>query len=185
MVAVIRAGQKACPQFFCRCGSTDVAKPIVRVTIGHPDKPGAKIPPCVIPIQLGGGQGMKAQPLIAVRDVERSSRWYQQLLGCQSGHGGNEYEQIVKDGEIILQLHAWDVHGHPNLCNISAAPHGFGVLLWFQLSAFDAAVEQARALGAAILEGPYVNTRANHRECWIRDPDDYVVVLAGDVGDVG
>jgi hypothetical protein len=40
---------------------------------------------------------MKAQPLIAVSDVERSSRWYQQLLGCQSGHGGNEYEQIVKD----------------------------------------------------------------------------------------
>jgi hypothetical protein len=128
---------------------------------------------------------MKAQPLIAVHDVERSSRWYRQLLGCQSGHGGNEYEQIVKDGEIVLQLHAWDVHGHPNLCNTSAAPHGFGVLLWFQLSAFDAAVAQARALGAAIIEGPYVNARANHRECWIKDPDDYVVVLAGNVGDVG
>ena len=32
---------------------------------------------------------MKAQPLIAVRNVERSSRWYQQLLDCQSGHGGH------------------------------------------------------------------------------------------------
>jgi catechol 2,3-dioxygenase-like lactoylglutathione lyase family enzyme len=128
---------------------------------------------------------MKAQPLIAVRDVERSSHWYRQLLGCQSGHGGNEYEQIVKDGEMILQLHAWDVHGHPSLCNPGAARHGFGVLLWFQLSAFDAAVEQARALGATILEEPHVNARANHRECWIKDPDDYVVVLAGNVGDVG
>lgn len=128
---------------------------------------------------------MKAQPLIAVRDVERSSRWYQQLLGCQSGHGGNEYEQIVSDGEIILQLHAWDVHGHANLCNADAAAHGFGVLLWFQLSAFDAAVEQARALGAAIIEEPYINSRANHRECWVKDPDGYVIVLAGDTGDVG
>jgi len=127
---------------------------------------------------------MKAQPLIAVGDVERSSRWYQQLLGCQSGHGGNEYEQIVKDGEVVLQLHAWDVHGHANLCNANAAPHGFGVLLWFQLSAFDAAVEQARALGAAIIEEPHVNFLANHRECLISDPDGYVVVLAGDVGDV-
>jgi hypothetical protein len=72
-----------------------------------------------------------------------------------------------------------------NLCNAGAAPHGFGVLLWFQLSAFDAAVTQARALGAEIIEGPFVNSRANHRECWITDPDDYVVVLAGDVGDVG
>jgi catechol 2,3-dioxygenase-like lactoylglutathione lyase family enzyme len=128
---------------------------------------------------------MKAQPLIAVRDVERSSRWYQQLLGCESGHGGNEYEQIVRDGEIILQLHAWDVHDHPNLRDAGAARHGFGVLLWFQLSAFDTSVEQARALGAAIIEQPFVNSRANHRECWITDPDGYVVVLAGDVGDVG
>jgi len=128
---------------------------------------------------------MRAQPLIAVRDVERSSRWYQQLLNCQSGHGGAEYEQILSNGEIVLQLHAWDAHGHPNLCNADAAPHGFGVLLWFQLSAFDAAVVQARALNATILEEPHVNPRANHRECWIRDLDEYVVVLVSEVGDLG
>jgi hypothetical protein len=31
---------------------------------------------------------MRPQPLICVRDVEASSRWYQQLLGCRSDHGG-------------------------------------------------------------------------------------------------
>src|ERR671929_15267 len=31
---------------------------------------------------------MRPQPLIAVTDVERSSGWYQSLLGCQSAHGG-------------------------------------------------------------------------------------------------
>lgn len=91
---------------------------------------------------------MKAQPLIAVRDVERSSRWYQRLLDCQSGHGGSEYEQIVRDGEIVPQLHAWDAHEHPNLCNADAAPHGFGVLLRFQMTGFDKAVTQARAHSA-------------------------------------
>jgi HK97 family phage major capsid protein len=30
---------------------------------------------------------VKPQPLIAVRDVEETSRWYQRLLGCTSGHG--------------------------------------------------------------------------------------------------
>ena len=35
---------------------------------------------------------MRPQPLIAVSDVENSSRWYQCLLGCASGHGGKEYE---------------------------------------------------------------------------------------------
>jgi len=35
---------------------------------------------------------MKLAPLICVHDVEASSRWYQRLLGCESGHGGVEYE---------------------------------------------------------------------------------------------
>lgn len=38
---------------------------------------------------------MRPQPLICVRDVESSSRWYQRLLDCQSGHGGTQYEQLV------------------------------------------------------------------------------------------
>jgi hypothetical protein len=49
---------------------------------------------------------MRVQPLIAVRDAAATSRWYQTLLRCESGHGGSEYEWLVKDGELILQLHA-------------------------------------------------------------------------------
>jgi hypothetical protein len=30
---------------------------------------------------------MRPQPLICVRDVQLSSRWYQRLLGCESAHG--------------------------------------------------------------------------------------------------
>ena len=41
-----------------------------------------------------------------------------------------------------------------------------------------------RALGADILEEPHVNPNARHRECWLRDPDGYVVVLAGAEGDI-
>ncbi len=47
---------------------------------------------------------MRPQPLIAVTDVEASSRWYQWLLGCQSAHGGAEYERLVAKGELVLQL---------------------------------------------------------------------------------
>lgn len=49
----------------------------------------------------------------------------------------------------------------------------------------DAPVGQARALDAGIVEELHVNPRANHRECWIRDPDGYVVVVVGDVGNAG
>jgi hypothetical protein len=49
---------------------------------------------------------------------------------------------------------------------------------------FDPAVGRARALGAEILEEPHGNPNARHRECWIRDPDGYVVVLASRHGDL-
>lgn len=128
---------------------------------------------------------MNPQPLIAVQDVESSSRWYQQLLGCQSGHGGKDYEQLTSDGRMILQLHRWDAHDHPYMGNPESKPYGNGVVLWFQTDMFDAAMERARALSAKILEEPHINTNANHRECWLRDPDGYIVVLAGAYGDLG
>ena len=43
---------------------------------------------------------MRPKPLIAVTDVEASSRWYQRLLGCQSAHGGTEYERLVLKGRL-------------------------------------------------------------------------------------
>ena len=43
----------------------------------------------------------RSQPLIVVSDVEASSRWYQTLLGCQSAHGGAEYERLVSNGTLI------------------------------------------------------------------------------------
>src|SRR5262249_15471194 len=87
---------------------------------------------------------MRSQPLIAVQDVEASSRWYQRLLGCRSGHGGPEYEQLVdQDGTMILQLHAWDAHEHPHLGDPRARPLGNGVLLWFQIGDFSATLARA------------------------------------------
>lgn len=128
---------------------------------------------------------MKPQPLIAVQDVEATSRWYQRLLGCTSGHGGAEYDQLVdRAGQLILQLHAWEAHEHPHMGDPAIRPYGNGVLLWFQIDDFDPAVERCREMRVDILEGPRVNPNANHREIWLRDPEGYVVVLAGAYGDV-
>ena len=127
---------------------------------------------------------MRPQPLIAVRDVQASSRWYQRLLGCQSGHGGTEYERLLAKGELVLQLHAWHVphDEHPHMGRADLKPYGNGVLLWFQIESFDEAVKRARGLGAEILEEPHPNPNAGHRETWLRDPDGYVVVLASEPG---
>ena len=52
------------------------------------------------------------QPLIVVRDVPASSRFYAQILDAESAHGGEEYDQLVSNGELILQLHHIDVEDH-------------------------------------------------------------------------
>ncbi len=127
---------------------------------------------------------MEPQPLIAVADVEASSLWYRELLGCESGHGGPDYERLLCDGRLVLQLHRWEAHDHPHMGDPESRPYGNGVLLWFRTDAFDAAVGRARALGAEILEEPHANPNARHRECWLRDRDGYVVVLAGAEGDI-
>jgi extradiol dioxygenase family protein len=128
---------------------------------------------------------MNPQPLIAVRDVKVSSLWYQAVIGCQSGHGGSEYEQLMFDGQMIMQLHHWDAHEHPHLGNSEYQPYGNGVVLWFQTNSFDEAILRIQSYGAKVLEASQVNFNANHREVWLRDPDSYVVVIASAHGDLG
>jgi catechol 2,3-dioxygenase-like lactoylglutathione lyase family enzyme len=117
--------------------------------------------------------------MVVVRDVPASSRFYQQVLGAESGHGGNEYEQIVRDGEILLQLHDIDVEEHHGPLADPEQPLGNGVLLWFEVADFEAAVERIRATGAPVVTDVHTNPNARQQEIWVRDPDDYLVVLAG------
>jgi catechol 2,3-dioxygenase-like lactoylglutathione lyase family enzyme len=129
---------------------------------------------------------VEAQPLIAVRDVRASSRWYAALLGAASlpEHAHRDvYDRVYSSDRLILQLHAWDEEDHPNLVDRTAAPPGHGVLLWFQLGDFDAAVKRARAMQAEIIEEPHVNPAPQNREMWLRDPDGYVVVIASPDGE--
>lgn len=131
---------------------------------------------------------VEAQPLIAVRNVRASSRWYAELLGADAlpDHSHRDlYERILCSGRLLLQLHAWDAEDHPNLVNADAAPPGHGVLLWFQVDDFDLVVERARGLGAEIIEEPHINPAPRHREIWLRDPDGYVVVVASPDGECG
>lgn len=133
---------------------------------------------------------MRPQPLVAVADVEASSRWYQRLLGCQSAHGGAEYERLTAGGELVLQLHHWDVeHHHGAMGDPDLRPYGNGVLLWFEVDDFDDAVRRAGELGAEVVLAPHRNPPEGqtggpaHRELWVRDPDGYTVVVASPDGE--
>jgi catechol 2,3-dioxygenase-like lactoylglutathione lyase family enzyme len=131
---------------------------------------------------------MRPQPLIAVTDVEASSRWYQRLLGCESAHGGPEYERLVWNGELIMQLHRFEVdHHHGPIGDAANKPYGNGVLLWFEADDFDAVVARAAEMGAEVVLSRHRNPPEgdggpNHWEIWLRDPDGYSVVVASPDG---
>ena len=132
---------------------------------------------------------MRPQPLIAVTDVEASSRWYQRLLGCRSAHGGTAYEQLVSNGELVLQLHSFAVeHHHGPIGDRNSKPYGNGVLLWFEVEDFDAMMHRVAEMGVDVVLPKHRNPPngesggPNHWECWMHDPDGYTVVVASPYG---
>lgn len=121
---------------------------------------------------------IRPQPLIRVTDVAAASRWYQQILGASSGHGGSEYERLLVDGALILQLHRADVEHHHGALVDLQHPSGNGVALWFEVDDFAALVARSRQADAQIEVDVHVNPNSEHREIWLRDLDGYLVVFA-------
>lgn len=91
----------------------------------------------------------QSQPLIAVNSIKESSIFYQKILGCKSGHGGDEYERLVIKDQIILQLHAWEVEHHHEdfIGKKSIKSRGNGIVLWFMADDFDASVKAIKKIG--------------------------------------
>ena len=131
---------------------------------------------------------MRPQPLIAVTDVEKSSQWYQRLLGCRGAHGGTAYEQLVSNGQLVMQLHSFDAeHHHGPIADRQDRPYGNGVLLWFEVDDFESVVQRAAEMEVEIVLPRHRNPRdgdggPNHWECWMRDPDGYLLVVASPYG---
>ncbi len=59
-----------------------------------------------------GRQNMKSQPLIVSKNVPKTAEWYCNLLGAKRGHGGKNYEQILWNNELILQIHDENSDNH-------------------------------------------------------------------------
>jgi catechol 2,3-dioxygenase-like lactoylglutathione lyase family enzyme len=116
--------------------------------------------------------------MISVTDVEASSPWYQRVLAATSGHGGREYEQLLVDGVMVMQLYLVAEAHHHGTIGDPSAPFGNGVALWFETDNFDAAVGRIYVAGARVETDVHFNPNAGHREIWLRDPDGYLVVLA-------
>ncbi|MEM9133486.1 MAG: VOC family protein [Actinomycetota bacterium] len=120
------------------------------------------------------------QPMFVVDDVEASSAFYCEVFGFLSGHGGDAYEQLLHDGELVMQLHDDDPDDHHGPLVDRARPTGNGVLIWIEVADFDGVVARARARDVDVVSDVHTNTSARQQEFWFRDLDGYLVVVAGE-----
>ena len=118
--------------------------------------------------------------IIAVKDVQKSFRWYQLLFGqTETAPAHDDFGQIVDtDGTVLLCLHEWGAHDHPSLTSPDAATPGNGLLLFFRVDNFEVALKRARTLAARFEEEPNMNPNTQTREFSLRDPDGYYVTIS-------
>lgn len=117
------------------------------------------------------------EPMLFVKDVEASSRWYQTVLGLRSSHGGPYYEMLTDaGGQLVLQLHRIDAdeHGHRDPAGGVA---GAGVLLYFRTPGVRALYTHALGQGATVESEPAFAPQARHTEFVLRDPDGYALAI--------
>lgn len=119
----------------------------------------------------------KIDPIIAVKDVESSSKWYQSVFDCRSMHGGKEFDILVSENdEILICLHKWGEHGHPTMTNPNITP-GNGLILYFRTENLNGVRENAEKTGCSIEEEIHLNPNSRKKEFSLRDPDGYYLTI--------
>ena len=118
--------------------------------------------------------------IIGVGDVPGSFTWYQSLFGQpQTAPAHADFGQILdSDGTVLLCLHEWGAHEHPTLKSPERATPGNGLLLFFRVDDFEAALQRARALVTRLEEEPHMNPSTGTNEFSIRDLDGYYVSIS-------
>ncbi len=120
--------------------------------------------------------------MIVLADVEGGSRWFQDVLGLRSGHGGPDYEMLMDGETLVAQLHRWEAHEHPFLGDPALVSRGNGSVLWFATDEFEATLHRVTSHCAVVLDGPLDNPSSGLSEVWLSGPEGYVVVIAGPPG---
>lgn len=118
-------------------------------------------------------------PIIGVRDVARSFKWYQSLLCLPETAPAHSYwgQILDSDGTVLLCLHEWGAHDHPTLTSPDKAEPGNGFLVFFRVDNFDKALASARTLVTQLAEEPPINPAPGTMEFALRDPDGYYVMV--------
>ncbi len=120
---------------------------------------------------------VKTEPIIAVKDVRKSSFFYQQLLACKSEHGGDTFEILTSNGTVVLCLHQWGEHEHPTMLS-ATENNGNGLILFFRVDELQTIFEKAQALNANIEREIHYNPNSLKNQFTLRDLDGYYLIIS-------
>jgi predicted enzyme related to lactoylglutathione lyase len=119
----------------------------------------------------------KLDPIIAVKDIKASSKWYQSVFNWRSMHDGDHFDTLIsEDDEIVLCLHPWERDGHPTMMNRDITP-GNGLILYFRTDNMNSIRQNVERMGYAVEEDIHVNPNSSKKEFSLRDPDGYYVTI--------
>ena len=122
---------------------------------------------------------IKADPIIAVNNVDASAKWYQALFDCNRsyGHGGDKFETLTSaNGSVLLCLHEWEVDQHPTMMDTSITP-GNGLILYFHTNNLEQIRDNAEKLEMEIEEDIHHNPNSGKEEFSVRDLDGYYITI--------
>jgi hypothetical protein len=120
----------------------------------------------------------RLETIIAVQDVTKSSKWYQNLLNLKSKHGGNSFEMLANDnGEVILCLHKWGEHEHPTMKDPSIAV-GNGLILYFRVADLSKIWNNAIRMNVIVEQEPHLNENSGQQQFILRDIDGYYLIIS-------
>jgi len=121
---------------------------------------------------------MKVDPIIAVKNVPDTSKWYQAVFGCRSIHGGDEFDVLVTgDHEVLICLHKWNEHDHPTMKNPEIT-NGNGLILYFRIENMDEIRQNVSKVGYDVEREIQLNQNSGKREFSLRDPDGYYLIIS-------
>jgi hypothetical protein len=123
---------------------------------------------------------MHSLPMIAVRNVRASERWYGQLLACEIDDVAEDFGRLRSHERTLLLLHDWEADEHRAWKGRPGAGVGNGFVLWLVVEEFDEVYARARALEAEILVEPHQNPEDGVRELTLHDHDGYAVAIIED-----
>ena len=122
---------------------------------------------------------ISSAPHLLVSDVPRTVDWFVDVLGFKRPKlwgDPPEFAMPKRDGFIVMVQYCADV---------APKPHGVDQYTdaYFWVQDLAPWVEEIRARGAEITEGPVDRPAYDMRELIVRSPDGHLLVFAEDIGE--